>query len=1455
MHGYTRSLGAAVVAAVVLTLALVTGTAQAVGTAQSGVVGEVPSNRTPFVLDGKVFDIAQVGNRIVVAGNFTQIREAAANGGATYAQRSVFAFDPRTGAVDRAFSPVLNGNVNAVLAGANGSVYLGGSFTTVNGSTTANRNLVQLTLADGQRVTTFRAPAMNGLVNDLALAGGRLYMGGFFNTVGGAQHGGLATLNPTTGAVDEFLGVDVAVNHNWDGTENTARTPVGVDKIDITPDGSRLVVVGNFKLADGLSRDQVLLVRLAAGGAAVDPDWRTTRYEPACFSWAYDHYVRDVQIAPDGTWFSVVTSGGYVPGTLCDSVTRWELSDTGQDVQPRWADFTGGDSLFSVEITGDAVYTSGHQRWMNNVYGRDYAGSGAVPRPGISAHDPRTGIPLAWNPGRHPRGVGAEAMLATDDALYIGMDTKYIGNFEYWRPGLASFALADGAPVTAELPRELPANVYTGGPLTTSSGGGAGGDVLHRVNAGGPQLAALDGGPVWTADDGWENPLRSSGSNSASWSPVPGTDGTVPASTPSEVFDTERWDPGDQPDLTWALPVAAGTTVDVRVYLANRCSCTAQPGNRAFDVRIDGTAVLDDYDIVADVGHDVGTMKSFRVTSDGTVDIAFGHAVENPLVNGIEIVEAGTAPTEPVGADDLTARWFDGETAGPEVPASGGGLEWSRVRGAFMDGDTLYYGYPTAENRYSLFSRTFDGTAFGEAAEVLPYFDPEWSEVQTGSGQTYRGALPTFWSQLSSLSSMFLHDGRLYYTRSGSGALSSRAFSVDSGVVGAEQVTVAPAGFGDVAGAFVSGDRLWWGVRSTGELRSTAWNAGSPDPAAAVTEATPAEGRSWAARAVFAGPGDPPPPPNAPPTAQFTSACSGLSCTFDGSGSTDADGRVASFAWDFGDGATATGAAPTHTYPRAGDYEVKLTTTDDDGASAQLTRTVSVADPPAVAGIDLRGSTGTSARAVTSVSAVLPASVQAGDGLVLVLSTNSGVTGTPPAGWTAEGAVTSAATITTQVFSRVATAGDAGSSVQVALSAQAKVTLQLLAYSGTAADPVSSVATRIDVGGTAHTTPTATAPTGSWALSVWSDKQSLGREWSAPSGVAVRSSLAGVGSGDVATLVADSGRSVSGSVGGLTATVPTASNRATVLTVVLAAGPAAPPSNAAPVASFSSSCSGLVCTFDGTGSTDDGRIADHRWTFGDGTTATGPRVEHAYPRAGDYSVTLTVTDDGGRTGSAVSVVPVSAPPPSTGIGLRGSAGTAARAVTSVAVTVPSAVRAGDAMVLVLSTNSLVSGAAPAGWTQSAAVTAGTAPTTQVFERVATAADAGTGVTVALSGQAKVTLQLLAYSGTDGADPIASVTTAASPSGTAHRTPPATAAAGSWVLSVWSDKQAAARQWTPPSSTTERSNVAGIGSGDVATLVADSGGPVAAGPVGGLTATVPTASSRATTLTVVLTPAR
>lgn len=90
-----------------------------------------------------------------------------------------------------------------------------------------------------------------------------------------------------------------------------------------------------------------------------------------------------------------------------------------------------------------------------------------------------------------------------------------------------------------------------------------------------------------------------------------------------------------------------------------------------------------------------------------------------------------------------------------------------------------------------------------------------------------------------------------------------------------------------------------------------------------------------------------PPPANQPPTAAFSSSSEGLTASVDGSGSSDPDGTVTSYAWDFGDGGTGTGVRPTHTYAAAGSYPVTLTVTDDRGATGTVTQPVTVtATPP-----------------------------------------------------------------------------------------------------------------------------------------------------------------------------------------------------------------------------------------------------------------------------------------------------------------------------------------------------------------------------------------------------------------------------------------------------------------------------------------------------------------------------
>ena len=85
------------------------------------------------------------------------------------------------------------------------------------------------------------------------------------------------------------------------------------------------------------------------------------------------------------------------------------------------------------------------------------------------------------------------------------------------------------------------------------------------------------------------------------------------------------------------------------------------------------------------------------------------------------------------------------------------------------------------------------------------------------------------------------------------------------------------------------------------------------------------------------------------------------------------------------------------------------------------------------------------------------------------------------------------------------------------------------------------------------------------------------------------------------------------------------------------------PINASPVAAFTFSCAGLTCTFTDASTDADGTIASRGWSFGDGNTSTAANPQHTYAAGGSFTVTLTVTDNGGATGTTSRVVSVTDP--------------------------------------------------------------------------------------------------------------------------------------------------------------------------------------------------------------------
>ncbi|WP_150238273.1 delta-60 repeat domain-containing protein [Nocardiopsis quinghaiensis] len=385
----------------------------------SRVVGEQPVHWTPHVLDGTVKDILRIGDTVVAAGDFSKVAEA--GGGRTRSVHNLFAFEHGTGRIVRGFSPSVDGTVVSLAPGPGGTVVIGGEFGSVNGR--ASQGLARLSLRDGRSAPWFRASLDGGTAHRIASDGEHLYVGGGFSGVNGVERTALARLDARTGSVDEGFAPRVS---------DQRRGSLRVHELALSPDGRRLVVNGTFTKVDGEDRYQIAMIDTADGSLT---PWSTSAYEADCDYSLMQTYMRQMDFSPDGSYFAVVTAGGpeVKPG-LCKSAARFENTDT-PDSEPTWSNKTGGDSLYSVEITSSAVYVGGHQRWMDNPEGALNPGPGSVAREGIAAVDPGTGKALAWNPGR-ARGHGVEALHATSDGLYVGSDTERLADEYHARLGM-----------------------------------------------------------------------------------------------------------------------------------------------------------------------------------------------------------------------------------------------------------------------------------------------------------------------------------------------------------------------------------------------------------------------------------------------------------------------------------------------------------------------------------------------------------------------------------------------------------------------------------------------------------------------------------------------------------------------------------------------------------------------------------------------------------------------------------------------------------------------------------------------------------------------------------------------------------------------------------------------------------------------------------------------------------
>ena len=198
--------------------------------------------------------------------------------GSEYQRANVFAFNKATGAASTTFNAqIAGGQVWAITVdAATNSVYVGGSFKTVNGATRGA--LVKLDASTGARETAFKTPFAAGQVNDLQL----ITLGGTKRLiVAGSSGRKLMSLNPTTGKDDGYFTSVIAdpVPRAWGG--------VSVHRVAIDPSRTHLVATGNFLTVDGAARSKFFMLNLGGSGASLS-SWYYPGFAKPCSTTARD---------------------------------------------------------------------------------------------------------------------------------------------------------------------------------------------------------------------------------------------------------------------------------------------------------------------------------------------------------------------------------------------------------------------------------------------------------------------------------------------------------------------------------------------------------------------------------------------------------------------------------------------------------------------------------------------------------------------------------------------------------------------------------------------------------------------------------------------------------------------------------------------------------------------------------------------------------------------------------------------------------------------------------------------------------------------------------------------------------------------------------------------------------------------------------------------------------------
>jgi hypothetical protein len=360
--------------------------------------------------------LAVRGSTLYVAGFFDHL------GGRPH--QNVAAVSVTTGRVmewDPSVEPGVSGTVTSVAA-SDRTVYLGGFFQTVGGL--ARQRLAAVDAATG-RVTSWN-PAPHGRVGAIAVDGSRVYVGGDFTSIGGARRNGLAALDAADGRAER-----------WD-----PRSDGAVDAI--VPSGRTIYVSGGFLRIGGATRGGLAALDAVSGHAT---PWRPAplHVHDRSGATAQALSLAGGRLAVGGMFETV---GGVHRNNLAAINTR-----TGRPTP--WNPGRTDGVINALAVSGTTVYLGGDFRHVDGQA-----------RSGLAAVDARTGRVTAWNPHVEPR-VADLPQNGEVDAIAVVGSTVYVGGYFARIGGQARSSLAA---IDARTGAVLPWNHGLKGPLTGGLG-------------------------------------------------------------------------------------------------------------------------------------------------------------------------------------------------------------------------------------------------------------------------------------------------------------------------------------------------------------------------------------------------------------------------------------------------------------------------------------------------------------------------------------------------------------------------------------------------------------------------------------------------------------------------------------------------------------------------------------------------------------------------------------------------------------------------------------------------------------------------------------------------------------------------------------------------------------------------------------------------------------------------